>query len=33
MDEHGHRTGRESTDSVNLTLVFEDGTYKIAAEG
>ena len=31
MDSSGPGSG-ESTDDVNLTLVFEDGTYKIAAE-
>jgi len=29
----GNSPSRESSSDVNLTLVFEDGTYKIAAEG
>jgi hypothetical protein len=32
VDGPGNST-RQSTSDVNLTLVFEDGTYKIAAEG
>ncbi len=32
VDGPGNST-RETTSDVNLTLVFEDGTYKIAAEG
>jgi hypothetical protein len=32
MDSSGPGPGGESSSDVNLTLVFEDGTYKIAAE-
>ena len=33
VDGPGNSPSRESSSDVNLTLVFEDGTYKIAAEG
>ena len=32
MDSNGPGAGEQSTDSVNLQLVFEDGNYKIAGE-
>ena len=32
MRQQRARTGEQSTDSVNLQLVFEDGDYMIAGE-
>ena len=32
MDSNGPGAGEQSTDDVNLQLVFEDGNYKIAGE-